>query len=299
MNIPTTQVFASDDAGVVFTVSQSGDVVFTISTGTFVASTVDFTNGSNVGTTPTARTLTNTVTINVPNNGALWTNAGGTINATFTADQAATAVTTTGFYTYSNVRTVNTGTDRVVGSWSDWAPATGGSAVQRITQTRSRTVQDVTTREVRRTVDPCAFDTCMGSTATVLPLADLITNLPDETETRIIDNPNYVAPFSRDNIPTIDATIDIAGNLTFETELDSGYLNVDGMENVMFTVALAAGQTTSFGRLADGSAPVTEMVDFVVSGNIPIGHGFPMGGDAFSFPITQDENHPAPPLAVS
>ena len=85
----TAVAFTLADAGISFSVAQNGIVSLSITTGTFAGT--NYTNGQNIGAVSTATTRTLTGSVMVPNNPALWTNAGQTVTITgITAQQAAT-----------------------------------------------------------------------------------------------------------------------------------------------------------------------------------------------------------------
>ena len=86
----TAVAFTLADAGVSFSVAQSGSVSLSISTGTLFGT--NYTNGQNIGTVTTATTRTLTGSVRVPNNPAIWSNANQLITITgITAQQAAAA----------------------------------------------------------------------------------------------------------------------------------------------------------------------------------------------------------------
>ena len=89
----------------------------------------------------------------------------------------------------------------VHGDWSAWSPATAASSVASITQTRSRSVESVVaaydqtrtyTVDVNGIADsPAPVPAPSELTRTI---AEVRTDLPNETETQVIANPSYVAP---------------------------------------------------------------------------------------------------------
>ena len=185
--------FTASSAGVTFTVAQSGAVVFTITTGTFVASTIDVANGSNQGISyDGTTTYTNNVTINVPND-TMWTNAGGTITATFDAIQPSTASTngTAAYGGYVNVGSTSGGTQSFTyGSFGAWGPTTGtGPSNQMnvtVTQTRTRntfTSTTAVTQLQRRTCNQVTAPTGSGSPGTCSMPNNAIGGTQDQTIT--------------------------------------------------------------------------------------------------------------------
>ena len=155
-------------------------------------------------------------------------------------------VGTSGPYTYGPTVVTAGGTFIISGSFTEWAPATAAATIERIDQERSRTQVERTTQTGTRTVT-CNFDSCTGSSATVVDVNPIDVALPDDVEMRNIQNPL----FTQDTFAFSDVAINVSAAV---------FINEDGFIraiNTSGTDVLAVGAQIPTTLLDSDGSPIT------------------------------------------
>ena len=242
--IRMARAFTFDDAGVMFSVSNPGQVSLTATLGTIASAT--FVNNQQLGAVTENTVRTNTVVINVPNIPAAYTNAGETVMGTVTFTQSFSPTLT--FDDLGVTCSVNiNGTVSVA--------ATIGTASLGTGQVASYGTVDVDTPRVISVA-------VTGTTPSTFAEPGSTFNLTGTCPT--------TQPLFR--LPTFGF-----GNTGSTASIDTQTGDVTIRTGPGYTITLAAGQPSTYGTV---TTPITRTIRVVVTGTTP--GGFQNAGNPFS-----------------
>ena len=257
----STTVFTLANAGISFSVAQSGIVSLSISTGTLEGT--NYSNGQNLGTVSSNTTRTLTGNVRVPNDSSVWTNAGQTVSITgISAQQSATLSNYTTTQAESNI-------SFTVSKPGIVSISITGGPLNDANYTNGQNLGTVAVNTVRTLTGDYVVPSGYLNTGSTVPVSIDTTQIFTETAFAFGDiNTNNVLSINRRT-----------GVLSGVGSFASGFTDAEG-NALNFSLTLASGQTSAFPVIAFGGSSVIQSVSVVITGETP--EGYLSEGTSFS-----------------